>query len=590
MRTVEEAHANRTQDLLEDIMRGTDKDALKESLKANGGFSDGEAANIIESMFPSKPNDSGRMSSLKHRNTINETHTETWTRQDGSSVEVSLNDFIHTNAFDVVEPYLRRTAGSVALAKHLDVYKANQIDNLIADATTNKLGQEFKKPAELASLRKDLKFAFDRIQAIPVEQFSTLNKSMEMWRNFNIIRLMGGAVWNQATELSQIVGSMGLKATLAALPELRALRRDLATGKVGNDILDHLENTIGGVGSEYIARMEFGAKDDWVKNKGDTAWNRRWDALDTAQRKLAKGVLDYTGMTPLMIQQKRVHAIALVNHFVKTSKGEASSFLTKDRLAWMGLSEGDFAKVLENINQFTKPAKGEFGQSYKMDFAGWQQADPRSYSQFMTAIHRESRRVIQENDLGSMIPLMGTTLGKTVFQFMNFSMHGWNKSLQFALNHRDWTTLSTVLHGSLYASLAYMGRTILNAQGMDAEKRQEFLAKRMTLAQITANSFGRISQASLLPVAFDTVSPMPLFSGMRTTSDLSSMASNPTYQALNGLLSLKKLVRNAASDEYQTTEKDVRTWGKLIPLNNVYPISSFINAWANDYPQQETVR
>jgi hypothetical protein len=277
-----------------------------------------------------------------------------------------------------------------------------------------------------------------------------------------------------------------------------------------------------------------------------------------------------------------------VNHFVKTSKGEASSFLTKDRLAWMGLGEGDYAKVLENINRFTQPKKGEYGASHKMDFAGWQREDPRSYSQFMTAIHRESRRVVQENDLGSMIPLMGTTLGKTVFQFMNFSMHGWNKSLQFALNHRDWTTLSTVLHGSLYASLAYMGRTVLNAQGMDAEKRAEFLAKRLSLGQITANSFGRISQVSLLPVAFDTVSPMPLFQGMRTTSDLSSMASNPTYQALNGLLSLKKAIRNGASDEYQTTEKDIRTWGKLVPLNNVYPVSSLINSIANDYPSSET--
>lgn len=587
VRTVEEAHANRSQDLLEDLMRGTDKEGLKHSLMVNGGYTEHEAQNIIAEMFPTKESGAGRMASLKHRNTINETYTESWTRSDGSKVDVSLNDFIHTNAFDVVEPYLRRTAGSVSLAKHLDIYKANQIDNTILDATTNHLGEEFKHPSELAKFRKDLKFAFDRIQGIPQEEFTTLNKSLEMWRNFNIIRLMGGAVWNQATELSQIVGSMGWKTTLAAVPELRALRRDIQTGKAPNDILDHLENTIGGVGSEYVARMEFGLKDDWVRNKGDTKFNRVLDKVDTAQSKLAKGVLDYTGMTPMMIQQKRVHAVALVNHFVHTANGKPSTFLTKDRLAWMGMSEGDYAKVLENIKKFTTPTKGEYGASFKMDFNGWTKEDPRSYSQFMTAIHRESRRVVQENDLGSMIPLMGSTLGKTVFQFMNFSMHGWNKSLQFAMNHRDWSTLSTVLHGSLFASLAYMGRTMMSAQGMDETKKREFLDKRMSSSQIVLNSFGRISQASLLPVAFDTVSPMPLFQGMRTTSDLSSMASNPTYQALNGLISMKKLIRNGASDQYQTTEKDVRTWGKLLPLNNVYPISTFINSLASDYPRNE---
>lgn len=590
VRTVEEAHANRSQDLLEDMMRGTDKDALKASLMANGGFSELEAATVMDGMFPTASgagNDAGRMSSLKHRNTIDERHVETWTRADGEQVQVGLNDFVHANAFDVVEPYLRRTAGSVALAKHLDIYKANHIDDAIMDATTNKIGAEFKKPAELKKYRDDLKFTFDRIQGLPQEEFTGLNKSMEMWRNFNVIRLMGGAVWNQATEMSQIIGSMGWKTTMGAVPELAALRRDILTGKAPNDILNHLENTIGGVGSEYVARMDFKLADDWVRNKGDTAFNRKLDAIDTAGKKMAKGVLDYTGMTPLMIQQKRVHAVALVNHWVNTAKGTPSGFLTKERLAWMGMGEGDYQNVLKALDKYTTPKQGEFGKSHSMDFATWTREDPKSYSQFMTAIHRESRRVVQENDLGSMIPLMGTTLGKTVFQFMNFSMHGWNKSLNFAMNHKDWSTLSTVMHGSLFASMAYMGRTMLSSQGMSDEKRAEFLANRMSTKQIVASSFGRLSQASLLPVIFDTVSPVPLFSGMRTTSDLSSMASNPTYQALNGVLSMKKIIRNGLSDEYQTTEKDVRAWGKLAPLNNVYPISGLLNSIANDYPSNE---
>jgi hypothetical protein len=186
-----------------------------------------------------------------------------------------------------------------------------------------------------------------------------------------------------------------------------------------------------------------------------------------------------------------------------------------------------------------------------------------------------------------MIPLMGTTLGKTMFQFMNFSMHGWNKSLMFAANHRDWTTTSTMLHSSFLASLSYMGRTMAGSVGMDADKQREYLDKRMAPGQIIANSFGRISQASLLPNLYDTLSPYPMFSGMRTTSDLSSLASNPTYQAINGVISLKKIVRNATSDELQTTERDIRTWGKLLPLNNIQPISTLLNSIANDYPTSE---
>lgn len=589
VRAVEEAHANRTQDLLDDLIRGQDKDALKMSLVTNGKFSEAEALRLIEDLFPTKASDTGRtMASLKHRNTIDEKYSETWTMADGTKVEVGLDKFIYANAFDVVEPYLRRTASSVAMAKHLDVYKVGDIDRLIAEATDNRLGTDFKNKGEVLKMRNDLQFAFDRIQGLPQEEFAWWRKGADMWRSFNVIRLMGGAVWNQAQELSQTIGTMGWKATLGAVPELRALRRDIATGKAPNEILDQLENTIGGVGSEYVARMDFKGSDDWVRNLGDTKVNQWLDTTDNALKRGARGVLDYTGMTPLMIQQKRLHAVALVNHFVNVAQGKIESkFLTADRLAWMGLDDASTTRLLGNLKKYTSEAKGEYASTHKLDLDRWVKDDPESHSMFMTAIHRESRRVVQENDLASMIPLMGGTLGKTVFQFMNFSMHGWNKSLMFAMNHRDWSTMSTVMHGSLLASLAYMGRTMTSSVGMDPEKQREFLDKRMAAGQIVANSFGRTAQMSLIPNVFDTLSPYPLFNGMRTTSDLSSLASNPTYQAVNGLLSLKKIIRNATSDEFQTTSQDVKAWSKLLPMNNVVPISTLLNSIANDYPNSE---
>lgn len=582
-----DAHADRKNDLLEDLMRGTDREALKLSLMTHGGFDEQGALRVIENMLPTKETDAGAlMASLKHRNTINEKFTLK-VMKDGEPVELNLNDFIHANAFDVVEPYLRRTASSVALAKHLDVYKVGDIDRLIHEATKNDLGANFIRPEKLESMRNDLKFAFERIQGLPMENFSWWGKGLQMWRDFNVIRLMGGTVWNQATESAQIVGSMGWKATLDAIPELKALKRDIETGKAPHDILDHLENTIGGAGSEYVARMEFKGSDDWVRHRGDTKFNRWLDKTDNAMKRMAKGTLDYTGMTPLMIQQKRVHAVALVNHFVKTAHGEKSSFLNKERLAWMGMEDGDARRVFEAIKKYTAPKQGEFGKGHSFDIKGFAKDAPKEHAQLMTAIHRETRRVIQENDLSSMIPLMGTTLGKTVFQFQNFSLHGWNKSMLFAMNHKDWSTFSSVMHGALFAGLAYMARTMVQSAGMGDETREKFLGNRMSVKQITAASFGRIPQVGMAPQIFDTLSPFPMFSGARTTSDISSFAANPTLQAVNSLVSMKKMVRNGLDDESQTTQKDIQTWGKLAPWSNVAPISTLINAVAEDYPTSD---
>lgn len=592
-KTVDEAGQKRMQESFSGLLQGADKEALKDSLIRNGGYDEAGAYAIINDMFPRQGTDKGALqSSLKHRNTIDERYTETMTDSKGNSVSVGINDFTHSNAFDLMEPYLRRTAGSVALAEHLGIYKAGDILKRIDAATENALGPNRRPDAVNKKFQDDLKFAYDRIQGIPQEDTTKFNKAMEMWRSFNVIRLMGGAVWNQTTEMSQIVGTMGWKAMAEAMPELKALTRDIATGKAPSELLEHLENTIGGAGSEYVKRMDFKLSDDWVRNWGDTAWNRRLDKLDDVTKRTARGTLDYTGMTPVMIQQKRLHATALVNHFINDATGaRVSTFLSKERLAHMGLDDAGFSSVKEALSKYSTPTKGEYSMTHKLDFDKWVKEDPKSHSQFMEAIHRESRRVIQENDLASMIPIMGTTLGQTAFQFMNFTLHGWNKSLMFAMNHKDYSTLSTVMHGGLFGTLAYMGRTMVSTIGMDDLQKQEFLDKRMALKQIIANGLGRTAQASLLPQLHDsTLGNLwgAQFSGMRTTSSISSLGSNPTIQAVDSVLSLGKIMKNSFSSETQTSQQDIKNWGKLVPLNNVAPISTLLNAIANDYPKSST--
>lgn len=588
---VNESHGNRNQDLLENLMRGNDLEGLKASLMRNKNFTSDEADQIIKDLFPTKESDSGTsMSSLKHRNTIDENYVEDWKMPNGENISIGIKDFVHGNAFDLVDPYLRRTAGTVALAKHLDVYKLGDIDKLIADATPNNLGEGRIDNHANAKYRDNLQFTFDRLMGLPQEDFSPLNKSLEMWRNFNVIRLMGGAVFNQFVEFGQIVGTMGWKTALSAIPELRKLSRDMATGKMDNEILNHLENTIGGAGSELIARMDFKASDDWVRHKGDSKYNQWLDKVDNGLRSFSSGVLKYTGMSPLMVQQKRVHSVALVNHFVNLAHGrKVSKFLNKERLAWMGLDTADYDQVLANLKKYSTTKQGMFQDvTDKLNFEKWSKEDPENYSKFMTAIHRESRRSIQENDLPSMIPIMGKSLAQTMFQFQNFTFQAWNKQMMFAANHADITTFSTIMHSGLLGTLAYMGRTNLQAAGMDAEQRKDFLEKRMNTKQIVANGFGRVAQASMVPQLFDIISPYPMFSGLRTTSDVSSLASNPTISAVNSLVSMKKIIKNGLSDESQTTRADARAWGRLLPLNNVMPISTILNRMTNKLPTTET--
>ena len=51
----------------------------------------------------------------------------------------------------------------------------------------------------------------------------------------------------------------------------------------------------------------------------------------------------------------------------------------------------------------------------------------------------------------------------------------------------------------------------------------------------------------------------------------------------------KKLTRNAASEDYQTTERDMKKIFQLMPLNNVMGISNLVNSVASDFPSNEEV-
>lgn len=584
---LQDAKLNRSNDNLENMLRGFDRDSLKESFIKHGNMTDDEATQLLAQMFPKRDKANPLTKNLKSRSSMDETYTEQIIMPDGSTHTMSLNDFIDTRTFDVLEAYLRRTAGSISLANQLDVYKASDIDRLIANATAQEFGSAI--PGDrIAAVRENLNFTFDRVLGRPVENFTVGNKLLEMWRGLNVARLMGGAVYNQVQELSQIIGSMGWKTTLKAIPELRAMVRDARTGKVANEMLDQLENLTGGAGADLLRRTQMSPRDEWVRQRGDTPLNQWLDRADNAMSQSATGVLKYTGMTGVMVQQKRIHSIAMINHFVEAANGKTKLAFSPERLAWMGLDGSDAQKVLDGIKAYHSPKAGSRVGS--VDFEKWQATDPETYAKFIVAYQREARRVVQENDLASMVPIMGKGWGQTMFQFMNFSLQGWNKSLMFAMNHKDYQTLSTVLHGSMFAAATYLARTNAQMIGMSAEERAEFAEKRLNNKQIVANSIGRIAQVSVLPMLIDsTIAPTPIFSGAKTTSNVTDfVGSNPTLSAISTALAMpRKIALASASDETQVSEKDVRSWMKLLPFNNVVGITNVLNSIAADYPNSD---
>lgn len=571
--TFEEARYNRTADEFGDLLEGRDKEALMQALMRSN-IGEAKAKEIIDKLHRTTADDKNAPNSnLKRRAFLDETFE--LDMPDGSRIR--LSDFTHTNASQVLNAYMRRMAGNIAMAKTTGARLRSDYNKLIHDATKQQIGDGANR-SDVTRVREDLNFAIDRILGRPLEESRKHLAAAAMFRAYNVIRLMSGAVYNQLVEFGQVMGTVGFKNTLSSISDYRRLMAKMKSGVVDDEVLT-IRDIFDSLGADSVARMDFAESEEWTRLMGDTNIARVLDKSEEVLRKGAKAVLDYTGMNPLMHMQRRFHAVAFVNHIKKVATAKNGRevhgrFFTPKRLAGMGLTETDFGDILDLVRANPKVSPID-----ALDSA------PRLKSLFRTALQRESRRVIQENDLPSMIPIMGRGLAQTIFQFQNFAFQAWSKALMFGLHQRDASALMSLLYGGMLASIAYSTRTLLGTIGMDEEARQERLEQRMSMKQIVANSFGRTSQATMLPQLFDIISPYPMFSGMRTTSDVSDLASNPTLQLVNSFLSGGKLIRNAFSDEEQTTQRDVQSLMRTLPLNNMVGMQNVLNAIAAEFPR-----
>lgn len=573
VQAVEKAKLNQNEDLLDAALAGQDMQWLAQSMR-DAKIPEETIKDLINQLNPASKGATNN-SNLKFRSMLDETLEITG--PDGRTI--SFEDFFDTNVMNLGDRYFSRMAGSISLANKLDIYDGAGEANEIARVLERELGSEIDDGLK-KRMEKDLKFGFDRIMNRPMEDMTKFSKSAEMFRNYNVATKMSMAVLNQIQEMAQILGTMGLKATLAAVPELRKFMRDAKSGKLDNDFLNQIEELIDGAGNDLINRIQWAPNNDWVRTFGDSTVNQWLDKADTASRFMADGVLKVTGMTGLMSQQKRIHAIAFINHFHAAAMGKKKLAFSEDRLNWMGIGGEDSGKILGSLKKYTKQKSN--GRVDTVDFAKWQEEDPDSFSKFMTAFQREARRTVQENDLASMVPFMGTTLGQTFFQFMNFVVQAWNKQMMFAANYRDIETVQTMLWGTMLSAMTYTFRTYQQAQGRSEEEKQKFLEENLALDKVVLRSVGRIAQASLIPSFIDTLSPVPLFSGMRTTTEKTDLLANPTTDLISTAMATVKRVGKAAAGEEAMTEADYRAALKMLPMSNAIGISSVLNNIAAD--------
>lgn len=569
------------------------QDVLREVLE-DSQLPDADIARIMDAITPSK--ETQPITRARKRTLLDESFAmRLYNNETGTTEVVKVSDLFENNAETIMATYLTQLSGHIALAQK--GFKSRrefmrQLEQIQAYASHRGIPLR-AIDAQVGALRK----LYDYLTGAPLEAdpMSALAQAGRLVRDTNFVRVMNQTGAAQAAEFGNILSFGGVRAMLAHLPEFRQMLSRAKTGELADDELaDELETWVA-LGTDRL-RHPLRPRLDERNQAFDIpslpkAVNASLQKYDVALQYGKRVTADISLMAPITLAQQRLAMKSIVQKFVNLAHGDTK--WKAERLAALGLSPKMTERVLKQIRKHadTEPSRFFTGRKLRrVNFDKWMDDDAEAANAFIMATYRLGRRIIQENDVGTLPLFIHSTLGKLLFQFRTFMLGAWSKQTLHNLHMRDMETAQSFLFTSLMASVLYVAQTSINSAGRaDA---QEFRDERLQPEEIAKAAFQRAGWASLIPATYDTVSMLtladkPTFAFGRSTGLASDfIKGNPTVDLLNSAArATKGLVSAPLRDDYDYSQDDFRAATNLLWFKNALGVSNVLNTLSSNLPE-----
>jgi len=396
--------------------------------------------------------------------------------------EFSLSDAFEHDQAKLYQDYSRRVSGEVALA-NFGIYGQHglmQLRRLLADFGPG------GNPATIDEVR-----AFDQIAAefygrpLP----GTGNKPMGNLRLLSSMSMLGGMAFNQFAEFSNALPLLGLGGALRQVGELPRLIKEVHQGKQ-NPLLHSLELVGGPIGNDQRVVFPYQELDDTqVWGAGDL------NAFDRVLRAGAQAMPWLSGFHYVHSAQVR----GMSEQIVMKSMRFINSGEENVALASMGFNEALRTRIKADL-----PAIAEFnpdGSLKALDIT--KSNDPEAMAEFVQAVHRGSKQIIQGTYIGETGAWAHNDLLRLLTQFRTFSLTSMEK--QWSRQRADQGTIKAM--GLLLGSMSFAipiqaARVQLNAAGR--EDSQEYIDRQMAPALFARNLLNYSSISGVLGDVIDS--------------------------------------------------------------------------------------
>lgn len=565
-------------------MTAGDRETLEEILRGELGLDNQYVESIMTSM-QRRPEKADIPARARFRVDLDE--SAEITLADGSTLRFA--DLLENDAEMVVMGYTRELIGEAAMA---EVYrglaiKAQQELGLEAPPAIRRLDQVQEVLQRIASKRGiDPDVAKSDLRNVMTSMRSVLGMPMggdpltgelgkpnwvSQWlrrgRDYNAARLLGMSGFAQFLDFANSISTMGIQTTLDNLPAMAAFRRNALTGEIDNMAIAELEFMTGNgtFGLRNRATSRFDVFEPTSEQSGEV--------IDTLTRGARVAVMKYSGQAAITDAQQRLVMLGTMQNLAQhaTARAAGKRGITVQRLAAMGLDE-DMANRISQQLQKHAIAENLPGRSririQHPNLSGWD--DQQAAAKFVQALDKETRRLVQENDIGNLFRLMTTDVGRTVFQLRSFVVGAYEKQLLFNLGMRDQQAAAYFLYNLGLGAMVHMAR--VQVQSIGRADREKYLEEQLAPARIGAAAFALMGASSFLPQIADTAlfaaNQDPVFSYRMSGLATQGLLANPTADLFDSLpKAVRAFTRGAAEPFTEDTtfgQEDVESVMRLI--------------------------
>ena len=513
-----------------------------------------------------------------------------------------IKDMMHRDAEQNFDMYLNQTSGMIAMSRNLDIRTEadylSMVDDMRAASvdvrpTGRAAGKAFDK-----RMKKELEIidiTYNMIRGRPSPLLTNPGgDAQRLWTLMqigNFIRVMGSVGWAQLPEIANTVSQTGFRAAMQHTPALKEVFQLSRNMKMDGDLSTLQELAmLGGNGHDVLlhqASIRFDPEDGIVS--ASDLLGKATVLAGIARR----GVTIASGLGPITDISSRIAAQLTAQNLTDLAF-KSGRRLSAIRIRKMGLDEDMANRVYDQIRKHAVVDDTETWGSFKLrriNLQGWE--DKGARDAFVTATVRQTRNLIQQNDIGNLNKFMTGRLGQTLLQFRTFSIVAYPKQLLNGLHNNDMRTYMAFTTSMMVGSSAYVAQTYLNSFGKP--NRRRWLRDRLDPVEIAKAGFQRSAFSTLIPGTWDMVADTllgmdPTFTSRTTGLASSLITGSPSMRLVTSDLpnALRGVSRAMFRDGSQFSRQDFRAIKSLMPFHTLMGIRNIADLLGSQLPARSS--